>query len=243
GVDPGGDVFALPYLSRTYRAFPRLVVPLYDRYGTVRGLQGRDLTGKCQARWVSLSNPTGKVWQRYGFLRGGGSYGVVIVTEGPGDALTAVAAGYDAVAVRGAAMSSEALARELAEALRDSLVVVAGDADEAGQRFTQAISTALRNHGVEVRHLVIPNAGDDLTAWRERDPAGFAGKLHDAVRAARPVRTPEEDVRAARPVRTPEEERRIDAKEALGRTGLDAVTREDGERAAELYQAFRARLS
>src|SRR5690606_42036189 len=35
GVDPGGDVFALPYLSRTYRAFPRLVVPLYDRYGTV----------------------------------------------------------------------------------------------------------------------------------------------------------------------------------------------------------------
>jgi len=50
-------------------------------------------------------------------------------------------------------------------------------------------------------------------------------------------------VRAARPVRTPEEERRIDAKEALGRTGLDAVTREDGERAAELYQAFRARLS
>ncbi|MBN3584958.1 hypothetical protein JYB64_21430, partial [Algoriphagus aestuarii] len=41
GVDPGGNTFDLPYLSRTYRAFPRLVVPLYDRYGTVRGLQGR----------------------------------------------------------------------------------------------------------------------------------------------------------------------------------------------------------
>src|SRR5690554_4153989 len=230
GVDPGGNTFDLPYLSRTYRAYPRLVVPLYDRYGTVRGLQGRDLTGRCPARWVSLSNPTGKVWQRYGFLRGGGSYGVVIVTEGPGDALTAVAAGYDAVAVRGAAMSSEALASELAEALRDSLVVVAGDADEAGQRFTQTISAALRRHGVEVRHLVIPNAGDDLTAWRERDPAGFAGKLHEAVRAARLVRTPDE-------------ERRIDAKEALGRTGLDAVTREDGERAAELYRAYHDRFS
>ena len=230
GVDPGGDAFDLPYLSRTYRAYPRLVVPFYDRHGTVRGLQGRDLSGKCQARWVSLSNPQGKVWQRYGFLRGGGSYGVVIITEGPGDALTAVAAGYDAVAVRGAAMSSEALASELAEALRDSLVVVAGDADEAGQRFTQTISAALRNHGVEVRHLLIPTAGDDLTDWRNRDPAGFAGKLHEAVRAARPVRTPEE-------------ERRIDAKEALGRNGLDAVTREDGERAAELYRAHRDRFS
>src|SRR5690606_33565353 len=54
GVDPGGDVFALPWLSRTYRAYPRLVVPFFDRQGTVRGLQGRDLTGKCQARWVSL---------------------------------------------------------------------------------------------------------------------------------------------------------------------------------------------
>jgi len=229
GVDPGGDVFTLPYLSRTYRAFPRLVVPLYDRYGTVRGLQGRDLTGKCQARWVSLSNPPGKVWQRYGFLRGGGSYGVVVITEGPGDALTAVAAGYDAVAVRGAAMSSEALASELAEALRDSLVVVAGDADEAGQRFTQTISTALRNHGVEVRHLVIPTAGDDLTDWRGRDPEGFPGKLHEAVRAARPVRTPEE-------------ERRINVEEALRSTGLDTITREDGERAAELYRAYRDRF-
>src|SRR5690606_35854391 len=93
-----------------------------------------------------------------------------------------------------------------------------------------SICTARRNHGVEVRDLVIPHAGDDLTAWRERDPAGFAGKLHDAVRAARPVRTPDE-------------ERRIDAKEALGRTGLDAVTREDGERAAELYCAHRDRFS
>ena len=229
GVDPGGDVFALPYLSRTYRAFPRLVVPLYDRHGTVRGLQGRDLTGRCPARWVSLSNPPGKVWQRYGFLRGGGSYGVVIITEGPGDALTAVAAGYDAVAVRGAAMSSDTLARELAEALGQSFVVVAGDADEAGQRFTQTISTALRNHGVEVRHLVIPNAGDDLTDWRGRDPEGFPGKLHEAVRAARPVRTPEE-------------ERRINITETLSRTGLDTLTREDGERAAGLLQALRDRL-
>src|SRR5690606_21583243 len=127
-------------------------------------------------------------------------------------------------------MSSEALARELAEALRDSLVVVAGDADEAGQRFTQAISTALRNHGVEVQHLVIPNAGDDLTARRERDPAGFAGKHHEPVRAARPVLTPDE-------------ERRIDAKEALSRTGLDAVAREDGDRAAEQYRAYRDRFS
>lgn len=229
GVDPGGDVFTLPWLSRTYRAYPRLVVPLYDRHGTVRGLQGRDLTGQCPARWVSLSNPPGKVWQRYGFLRGGGSYGVVIITEGPGDALTAVAAGYDAVAVRGAAMSSDTLARELAEALGQSFVVVAGDADEAGHRFTQTISTALRDHGVEVRHLVIPNAGDDLTDWRGRDPEGFPGKLHEAVRAARPVRTPEE-------------ERRINIAETLSRTGLDTLTREDGERAAGLLQAFRDRL-
>lgn len=232
GVDEGETAnHTLAFRSSTFRRFPRVTVPLYGFDGVARGLQGRDLTGQCPARWVSLSNPDGKTWSRFGVFRGGGSYGTCIITEGPGDALTVAAVGYDAVAVRGASIASNAaLAAELAAGLRGSTVVVAGDADEAGTRFTAALSSALRAHGIDVRHLVIPEPGDDLTDWRARDPEGFPGKLHDAVRSARPVRSPDEERRAAV---VAELDRAV---------GADSVTRADGERAADLVSKFRDRF-
>lgn len=57
-----------PWLTRGFTRYPRLTVPLAGFDGVVRGLQGRDLSGKCPARWVSLANVDGKTWAKYGVL-------------------------------------------------------------------------------------------------------------------------------------------------------------------------------
>ncbi|WP_367140414.1 MULTISPECIES: phage/plasmid primase, P4 family [Streptomyces] len=188
GVDAPEHEHAFPYRSRSFREYPRLTVPLRDFSGVVRGLQGRDLTGRCPGRWLSLVNPKSHRWSTYGVFRGGGGYNTAIITEGPGDALSAVAVGYDAVAVRGASLAgSPDLIRELAEGLMGSQVIVAGDHDEAGEAFTERLTEGLAAHGLDVFALEIPTAGYDLTRWREDDPAAFPAALHRAVKAARPV--------------------------------------------------------
>lgn len=178
------------YRSRSFRQFPRLTVPLNDFRGVARGLQGRDVTGECPGRWISLSNPQGQRWSQYGVFRGSGGYGVVIVSEGPGDGLTAAAVGYDAVCIRGAALAgSPELLAELADGLSGFQVIAAGDNDEAGQNFNRSLADGLKPFGVEVYALPIPDLGPkaDVTKWRESDPAGFPAALHTAVKNARPV--------------------------------------------------------
>ncbi|MCX5153715.1 phage/plasmid primase, P4 family [Streptomyces sp. NBC_00291] len=188
GVDNGEFITDFPYRSRSFLTFPRLTVPLRDFAGVARGLQGRDLTGQCPGRWLSLMNPEGMRWNAYGVFRGGGGYGVTIITEGPGDALTAVSVGYDAIAVRGASLAgSPDLIRELADGLRGAQVLVAGDRDPAGEAFTQRLTDGLAAHGVSVFALDIPTAGQDLTRWREDDPTAFPMALHRAVKAAREI--------------------------------------------------------
>ncbi|WP_431888692.1 phage/plasmid primase, P4 family [Nocardiopsis alba] len=226
GVDTGGGP-AFAHVSGRYSRYPRLTVPFHGFDGVPRGLQGRDLSGQCSARWVSLTNPEGMTWSRYGVFRSGGSYGTYLVTEGPGDALTAVGVGYDAVAVRGASLaSSPALVAELADGLQDGHVIIAGDNDDAGRSFTATLAAALRERGVTAHTLEIPHEGDDLTDWRARDPEAFPDALHEAVRLARPVAAPAE-------VQADERAAELDAA-----TGTDVVSRDDGRHAAELLAAY-----
>ncbi|MFF4392405.1 phage/plasmid primase, P4 family [Streptomyces sp. NPDC001552] len=223
GIDDGRQGEDFPYLSRGYRAHARLTVPLLGFDGTTRGLQGRDLTGECPGRWLSLVNPRGHRWAPYGVMRGQGGYGTVLVTEGPGDGLTAVAVGYDAVVVRGASLAgSPELVAELAEGLRGQLVIICGDADRAGSGFSQRLAEGLTAHGVTAYVLDIPHQGDDLTDWRARDPAAFPAELHRAVKSARPARD------------TAEREAATRSAELAERTGADAVTRDQGAEAAEI---------
>ncbi|MFD5643594.1 phage/plasmid primase, P4 family [Streptomyces anulatus] len=178
------------YRSRAFLAFPRLIVPLNDFRGITRGLQGRDLTGHCPGRWLSLSNPEGHRWAAYGVFRGAGGYGVTIVSEGPGDGLTVTGVGYDALAVRGASLASNAdLMAEIAEGLRGTHVIAAGDNDDAGRRFNAMLADGLKPHGIEVFALPIPDHGPktDVTRWRESVGDDFPGELHSAVAAATPV--------------------------------------------------------
>lgn len=229
GVDASADG-PFPYLSRAYRAYPRLTVPLMNFKGAAHGLQGRDLSGDCPGRWISLSNPAGSRWGAYGVFRGQGGYGVTVVTEGPGDGLTAASVGYDAVAVRGAALAANPdLIKELANGLRGQLVVAAGDDDPAGQKFNRDIAAGLAAHGVAVHVLAIPRCASDITAWRESDPEGFPIAFHSAVKGASPV----ESAAASAT--------RATAEVLSERTGSLVVTSDQGLEAVGLLQGLVAR--
>lgn len=229
GLSDEDTCATFPYLSRSFLAYPRLVVPLCDFDGTIRGLQGRDLSGECPGRWLSLTNPKGFRWSPYGVFQGTAGYNVWIITEGPGDALTATALGYDTVAVRGAALvSSPELMKELADGVRGRLVIVAGDNDDAGQRFNRAVSEGLSAHGITVHALHIPDHGPktDVTKWREADPAGFAVAFHSAVKAAAPVPSADSARHDA-----------ISAELAVA-TGSETVSADQGMEAARLLAEF-----
>lgn len=186
GFAPAGR-YEFRHLSAGFTAHPRLTVPFRGFDGVARGMQGRDLGKDCPARWMGLVNPEGKAWAKYAYFTSGAGYDTVLLCEGPGDALTAVGAGYDSVAVRGAGLARNAdLVAELAEGLRDRDVVMAGDRDRAGRAFTDELARALTLAGVMVRRLSIPREGWDLTDWREDDPDVFARDLHRAVRVAAP---------------------------------------------------------
>jgi putative DNA primase/helicase len=212
-----------PHCSASFTAFPRLTVPLFDFSGVARGLQGRDVSGQCPGRWLSLTNPKGHRWSPFGVFLGEAGYNVWIITEGPGDALTATALGYDTVAVRGASLvASPELMKEIADGTRDRLVIVAGDADAAGQRFNRAVSEGLMALGVTVRALSLPDDTGDLTAWRESDPEGFAGAFHAAVKGA-----------SALPSADSARHDAVSAELAVA-TGSDVVSADQGTEAARL---------
>ncbi|KOG22016.1 phage/plasmid primase, P4 family [Streptomyces viridochromogenes] len=182
------------YRSPGFRRHPRLIVPLVGFDGTPRGLQGRDVSGDCPARWMSLVNPDGMHWGAYGVLLADRETDVFIVTEGPGDGLTAVAAGFHAVIIRGASLvANPELVEELAAGLKGKRVVLAGDNDKAGNGFTERLAAGLASHGVPTQALAIPNEGDDLTDWRARDVNAFPDALEAAVNAPAPAPAPAQD--------------------------------------------------
>ncbi|MGW6754551.1 phage/plasmid primase, P4 family [Streptomyces sp. NPDC055006] len=225
GLSDDDTLATFPYLSRSFLAYPRLTVPLLNFDGTAQGLQGRDISGECPGRWLSLSNPKGHRWAQYGFFQGAGGYGVTLVTEGPGDGLTAVAVGYDVVMVRGAALASvPELLAELAEGLQGTQVIVCGDVDSSGQAFNQALAEGLKPYGIQVYALAIPKLGPktDLTEWREAAPTAFAPALHEAVKAAKPVM-------GAR-----EAQREAVSEELNEATGADIVSADQGHEAARI---------
>ncbi|MFB7114085.1 phage/plasmid primase, P4 family [Streptomyces sp. NPDC056291] len=206
-----------PWLSRSFVRYPRLVVPLTGFDGVIRGAQGRDLSGKCPARWVSLTNVEGRTWSKYGLLTAGSGYETILVTEGPGDGLTSVGVGYDALIIRGAGLArNAALVAELVEHLRGRDVVLAFDPDDAGTRGIGALAEALVKDGSAPRQLAFPNSGEDLTAWRERDPEAFPAELHRAVRAAKVVEL--EEPKAPEPKPSTEAEAEVSATDAALQT-------------------------
>jgi putative DNA primase/helicase len=180
GYDPGGSAALYhPQRGPVFARVPRLVVPFRDFSGVAHGVQGRALADD-DVRWSGFRNgPQGEPWARYGvFYACDQPAPAVVITEGPGDALTAVAAGYDAVCIRGAAMGD--VAASFRENLAGRVVLVAGDNDPAGQRFNDAVLAAVPWAVV----LTLPEGVNDLSAWYEADPGRFVLAIREARRQA-----------------------------------------------------------
>ncbi|MBT7597994.1 MAG: hypothetical protein HN750_11420 [Gemmatimonadales bacterium] len=181
GYDDGTVEFT--FLTPTYHRAPRLVVPFANFDGIVHGLQGRALCDDA-IRWCGPRNPAGHVWSTLGVTDLDGDEANFMVTEGPGDRLTAVGAGYSAVGIRGAALARNTdTVATLAANLHGRRVVLCGDNDESGIDFNLSMGASLAAHGHQVHTLAIAT-GNDLTAWREADPDAFDADLRRGLRAA-----------------------------------------------------------
>ena len=161
----------------------RLVVPFCNPVGVALGFQARALDSNARVRWYGPSNPQVGSWSRIGFFQGGSGYQEVIVTEGPGDALAAAAAGFDSIGVRGAGLAGDDLAKQIFDWTGERPVVIAGDGDRAGRTFSATLADALSNLGVLVRVLSL-DEGLDLSDWFGRNPGLFATDLMAAVAVA-----------------------------------------------------------
>ncbi|RLK22664.1 putative DNA primase/helicase [Micromonospora sp. M71_S20] len=159
---------------------PRLVVPFRDRDGVPRGYQARALDASAKVRWLGAKSPQGESWARVGFLPGESGWAELIVTEGPGDGLTACATGYDVAFVRGAGLAAS-VAGEVAALADGRPVVVVGDADASGDRFSRVLCAELAKLGLSARSVRPPADGDDVTDWRGRSPETFATDFIRAV--------------------------------------------------------------
>jgi putative DNA primase/helicase len=111
------------------------------------------------------------------------------VCEGPGDALTGAALGYDTLGVAGASHAGNpSVVDEIAEMIGDREAIIAGDGDPAGRRFAQTLAEGLSSRDVRVRILPLAD-GLDLTDWRRNDPSGFARGVIRAIAEAAPVKS------------------------------------------------------
>ena len=163
------------------RSGPRVVVPLRDAAGRRRGWQARAL-GSGEPRWTGPHKPSQGRWAAVGMLEGRGGWSEVMVTEGPSDALTAVSAGYDAIAITGASRaSSPDVVDEVLAMLDGRVAVLAGDADPAGRAFNATLTDSLTSQGAHVKVLTVPPDAGDLNGWRSTAGADWPRILTDTV--------------------------------------------------------------
>ncbi|QDF14218.1 DNA primase [Microbacterium phage IAmGroot] len=166
---------------------PRLVVPFRTPEGIARGFQARALDKEAAVRWQGPKSPEGGSWSPLGYFPGSSGWDEVLICEGPGDALTGAALGYDTIGVAGASrVNNPAIVDEVAAWIGDREAIVAGDGDPAGRRFSATLAEGLTSRGVRVRILQVAD-GLDLTDWRKADPQGFSRDVIRAIMQAKPV--------------------------------------------------------
>lgn len=168
---------------------PRLVVPFRDKAGVARGYQARALDPDAAVRWLGPKSPDGASWAKVGYFPGASGWDEVLVCEGPGDALTGAALGYDTIGIRGAGLASNpAVLDAVATMLGDREAVIAGDGDPSGRRFSAQLAEALAARDARVRVLHVPD-GLDLTDWRAQAGEGFARDVIRAIAESAPVQS------------------------------------------------------
>ena len=145
----------------------RLMVPIRDGDGSIRGFAGRDITGNQNAKWLNspASDHFDKSQLLYGWDRAQDSDQTLVITEGYTDQIACEASGLRAVATMGVALST-VQAQTCAQASND--LVVCYDGDERGQ--TEAENNAFNlltqvPRSTTVRILKLPPEHDPHSYW------------------------------------------------------------------------------
>lgn len=162
--------------SPSWYGRPAVLFPLRDASGDVVAVQGRYIDGRAP-KCRSTTGTGGAVF------RAGDPAGVVAIAEGPVDALALCEAGLPAIAIIGARPPGW-----MTRSLRGS-ILIATDADEAGDRAASEISQSLRVDPSRVARLR-PHTGKDFAEAYQLDPVairyrirGFSLRPLDAIDA------------------------------------------------------------
>ena len=184
-----------------YSKSERLVVPFYSPADELLGLQARAIHDDSKAKWSGPSNPeTGGTWGKMAFFDSQSGMDWVVITEGPGDAMTSAAAGsVDAVGIRGASMAN-AVAEELTEWVQGRTVFLAGDNDKAGTKFNETLARGLALRNVPTHTLTLPDGTNDICDWYAEDREGFSKAFQAALSAAEGESSQTRDDAKAKPI-------------------------------------------
>ena len=174
-----------PNLSKDkYHDSPRLVVPFRRGDGIIVGLQSRRITDAPSPKWCGPYNQGDHAWSATAVFDVNTDDADLVITEGPADALTAFASGTRSIGIRGAALAGNTRAREALQVLcSNRRVLLAGDADNAGQDFNKTLGGWLAAQGLQVHELKILQGGD-LSEWREAAGDQWSGQFASQKRNA-----------------------------------------------------------
>lgn len=171
GADPGRSMLfrakGLPYGATPGATFPAL-----DHDGTVQYVQTRYLDPRSD---IKYDNPSGRLgsnprltWTRS--PEGITHHGVLLICEGPPDALIAAQAGFRSVGILGSQAPDDKIVKALAQYADRSgeQLVAVLDADQGGRTGNDRLTDMLAEHGHELT-VVEPPDGLDLNDWALTD--------------------------------------------------------------------------
>jgi hypothetical protein len=183
GFDPGPGL--LPRPQGLPRRSPGIVYPVLDQqtgqaiYYHVRSLSPRDATDRKYDQPTTAMAPNPKI----AAIRSpqAQELGLLAITEGIPDGLTAVQAGAGAVAVLGVSHAGadtvDDLARRILHEHPSPAYAVCFDPDRAGLAACNLLADRLAHHGAIVAKILPPQGLRDLNAWWQADPHGLALQL------------------------------------------------------------------
>lgn len=176
GYDPGARRLDRP--AGVPRA-PGVVLPVLDDTGRAVFTQTRRLDAEAEPRYLNCSGAAAPN-PRLALYRAEANGRCVIVCEGAIDALSVAAAGRRSAAVLGAVLSDERVARRLHHL--DAPLVLAFDADDAGDTGARRLRALLSDERHPVLRLRPPAHLGDMNAWMtaSRD---WADSLSTALRS------------------------------------------------------------
>jgi DNA primase len=170
------DRWRLGYAA-TGRLAGRIVFPIRDRSGALRGYQGRSFTGD-RLKWRSASSAEPGVDRDALFGEehwpAPSDRSSVVVTEAALDALAAEEATDRRRSVC-AIYGSEPTGGHLERLSTFPEVLVASDPDDAGERLWEALRAGLARW-TRVKRVALPEGSDCSALWR-RDPASLRALL------------------------------------------------------------------